>query len=236
MGIQMINEQVKSIIQQAKQEKRWLLEPEAMQILKAYKISVPEYCFTNSLEDTLKGADSIGYPVVLKIVSPDILHKSDADCVKLNLTNSDEVEKAYQDILLNARKFNSEADIKGVIVYPMVKPGLETIIGVTKDAQFGSAVMFGLGGIFVEVLKDVSFRLIPLTLDDSLEMIMETKGYKLLQGIRGNPPKDVTSLAETIVKISELCSDFPEISEIDLNPTYVYEQGIMVVDARVLVK
>ena len=231
----MKNEKVNSIIQRAKQEKRWLLEPEAMQILKAYKISVPEYCFTNNLESTLDGASAIGYPVVLKIVSPDILHKSDADCVKLNLTNSEEVEKAYQDILINAKKFNPEADIKGVIVYPMVKPGLETIIGVTQDAQFGTAVMFGLGGIFVEVLKDVSFRLVPLSLEDSLEMIKETKGYKLLQGIRGNLPKDVTSLAETILKISELCSDFPEINEIDLNPTYVYEQGVMVVDARILV-
>ena len=231
----MKNEKVNSIIQRAKQEKRWLLEPEAMQILKAYKISVPEYCFANNLESILEGASAIGYPVVLKIVSPDILHKSDADCVKLNLTNSEEVEKAYQDILINAKKFNPEADIKGVIVYPMVKPGLETIIGVTQDAQFGTAVMFGLGGIFVEVLKDVSFRLVPLSLEDSLEMIKETKGYKLLQGIRGNLPKDVTSLAETIVKISELCSDFPEINEIDLNPTYVYEQGVMVVDARILV-
>jgi len=231
----MKNEKVNSIIQQVKQEKRWLLEPEAMQILKAYEISVPEYCFTNNLESILEGASAIGYPVVLKIVSPDILHKSDADCVKLNLSNSEEVEKAYQDILKNAKKFNPEADIKGVIAYPMVKPGLETIIGVTKDAQFGTAVMFGLGGIFVEVLKDVSFRLVPLSLEDSLAMIKETKGYKLFQGIRGNLPKDVTSLAETIVKISELCFDFPEIDEIDLNPTYVYEQGVMVVDARILV-
>ena len=228
-------EKVRSIIHQAKEEKRWLLEPEAMEILKIYEISVPDHRFINDLREAVKSAESIGYPVVLKIVSPDILHKSDAGCVKLNLTNAEEVKKAYLDILANAKLSNPEAEIRGVIIYPMVKAGLETIIGVTEDAQFGSAAMFGLGGIFVEVLQDVTFRILPLSMQDAFAMIEEIKGYKLLQGIRGSAPLDIISLAETIVKISKLCSDFPEVKEIDLNPTYVYEQGITVVDARIKV-
>lgn len=228
-------EKVRSILHKAKEEKRWLLEPEAMEILKAYDISVPDHRFINDLREAVKNAESIGYPVVLKIVSPDILHKSDAGCVKLNLTNNKEVKKAYLDILENARLSNPEVEIRGVIIYPMVKAGLETIIGVTEDAQFGPAAMFGLGGIFVEVLKDVAFRIIPLTWQDIYAMIEEIKGYKLLQGVRGSAPLDVISLAETIMKISKLRSDFPEIKEIDLNPTYVYEHGITVVDARISV-
>lgn len=231
----MKKENVKSIIQKAKEEKRWLLEPEAMEILKIYEISVPDYYFSNDIQMIVKNAELIGYPVVLKIVSPDILHKSDAGCVKLNLKNSEEVRNAYLEILANAKFSNPYAEIKGEIIYPMVEAGLETIIGVTEDAQFGLAVMFGLGGIFVEVLKDVAFRIIPLSKQDAFAMIEEIKGYKLLQGIRGNAPLDVTSLADTILKISKLCSDFPQIKEIDLNPTYVYEKGVTVVDARIKV-
>jgi len=228
-------EKVRPIIQKAIEEKRWLFEPEAMEILKIYEISVPDYCFSNDLQEVMKGAKSIGYPVVLKIVSPDILHKSDAGGVKLNLTNEDEVRKAYLEIMANAKKFAPEADIRGIIIYPMVESGLETIIGVTDDAQFGRAAMFGLGGVFVELLKDVAFRILPLTPSDALAMIKEIKGYPLLDGIRGEVPKDIASLVTTIVKISNLCSDFPEIKEIDLNPTYVYEQGIAVVDTRIKV-
>jgi len=228
-------EKVRSILYKAKEEKRWLLEPEAMEILKTYEISVPEHRFINDIKEAVKSAESIGYPVVLKIVSPAILHKSDADCVKLNLTNGEEVRNAYQEILTNAEKFDPKAEIRGIIIYPMVKAGLETIIGITEDAQFGPAAMLGLGGVFVEVLKDVAFRILPLTLDDALAMIKEIKGYQLLCGIRGEKTKDIISLAETIVKVSKLCTDFPEIKEIDLNPTYVYEQCVTVVDARIRV-
>lgn len=228
----MKKEKVKSIIEQAKKEKRWLLEPEAMFILDSYYISVPHYHYVTNEDDAVAGAEEIGYPIVLKIVSPDILHKSDAGCVKLNLKNGAEVAIAYEELIANAKNYDSSADIRGVMVYPMVDSGIETIIGVTEDAQFGSALMFGLGGIFVEILKDVVFRILPLSHKDALEMIKETKGYKLLEGVRGSAPSDVISLAETIVKVSNLCCDFPEIKEIDLNPTYVYENGVKVVDAR----
>lgn len=228
----MKKEKVNSIIEQAKQEKRWLLEPEAMFILDAYYIPVPKYHFVTNADDAVSGAKDIGYPIVLKIVSPDILHKSDAGCVKLNLKNEAEVAIAFEELIANAKSYDPQADIKGVIVYPMVDTGIETIIGVTDDAQFGSALMFGLGGIFVEILKDVVFRILPLSQKDALEMIKETKGYKLLEGVRGSAPADVISLAETIVKVSNLCCDFPAIKEIDLNPTYVYEKGVKVVDAR----
>ncbi len=226
---------VGEIIKKAQIEKRWLMEHEAMDILKAYDISVPKYYFVHNAEEALEGALKIGYPVVLKIVSPDVLHKSDAGCVKLNLRNSDEVRDAFGEIIDNAIKYDANARIIGLLVYPMLDPGLETIIGVTEDAQFGAAIMFGLGGIFVEVLKDVVFRILPLEHDEVLKMIKETKGYKLLEGIRGESPKDINSLVETIIKISRLCTDFPEIKELDLNPTYVYEKGVKVVDARVRV-
>lgn len=228
-------EKVKRILNKAKQENRWLLEPEAMEVLGAYGIDVPESHFVSDYESAEKAARAIGFPVVLKIVSPQILHKSDAGCVKLNLKNTTELKNAYQAILTNARKFNAQAEIKGMMIYPMVKSGLETIIGVTNDAQFGLAIMFGLGGIFVEVLKDVTFRIVPLTKQDALEMISETKGYKLLQGTRGTEPRDINALADTILKISNLCRNFPMINEIDLNPTYVYEQGVLVVDVRISV-
>ena len=140
-------EKVRSILYKAKEEKRWLLEPEAMEILKTYEISVPEHRFINDIKEAVKSAESIGYPVVLKIVSPAILHKSDADCVKLNLTNGEEVRNAYQEILTNAEKFDPKAEIRGIIIYPMVKAGLETIIGITEDALGKAPQRVRCGGL-----------------------------------------------------------------------------------------
>lgn len=215
-------------------EERWLLEPEAMDLLKQYGISVPDFMTAITSEEAEDAALRIGYPVVMKIVSPDIIHKTDAGCVKLNLKNSHEVREAFSDIMKNARSFKEDARLQGVIIYPYLPKGVEVIVGVTYDAQFGQTIMFGLGGIFVEVLKDVSFRVLPINKEDALEMIREIKAYPLLNGIRGDSPKDIDAVADTIVKISKLCAAHPEIREMDLNPVYVYENGVKVVDVRIL--
>jgi len=226
---------IKLMISRAMEENRGLFETEAMTILKSYGINVPDYRFAKLQEDAVIMARDIGYPVVMKIVSKDILHKTDSGCVKLNLKSDEEVKKAFSEIMCNAKKISKEVHIEGVVIYPLVSQGMEVIIGVTDDEQFGSAIMFGLGGIFVEVLKDVAFRIIPVSEQEAREMINEIKGYSMLAGVRGNKPKDIDSIVDVILKISSLVSDFPEIKEIDLNPIYVYDEGLIVVDARILV-
>lgn len=223
------------MISKAKEENRGLLETEAMDILKNCGINVPNYELAKSQEDSVIMARKIGYPVVMKIVSRDILHKTDFGCVKLNLKNDEEVKEAYDEIMHNAKERNNKVRIEGVVIYPLVSKGTEVIIGVTDDDQFGSAIMFGLGGIFVEVLKDVVFRIIPVSEEDVREMIKEIKGYPVLTGIRGDKPKDIDSIVDVAVKISKLVSDYPEIKEIDLNPIFLYDDGLIVVDARILV-
>ncbi len=224
----------KSIILQAKKENRWLLEREAMDILKEYGISTPEYMVAKTPEEAVDAAAKIGYPVVLKILSCDIIHKTDAGCVKLDIKDENGIREAYTQIIENARRFKTNARVEGVIVYPCIPKGVEVIVGVTEDAQFGQTIMFGMGGIWVELLKDVSFRIVPLTSKDAIEMIREIQGFELLKGIRGDKPKDIEGIADTIMKVSRLCSDHPEIKEMDLNPIFVYEKGIKVVDARIL--
>ena len=206
---------IKLMISKAREENRGLFEIEAMDILKGYGINVPNYRLAKLEEDAVIMAREIGYPVVMKIVSRDILHKTDSGCVKLNLKNDEEVKSAYKEIIYNAKEVNKEVCIEGVVIYPLVPKGIEVIIGVTDDDQFGSAIMFGLGGIFIEVLKDVVFRIIPVTEQDTREMIKE--------------------IVDVVLKISKLVLDFPEIREIDLNPIYVYDEGLTVVDARILV-
>ena len=225
----------KLIISKAKEEKRGLFETEAMTILESCGISVPDFEFAKSQEEAVAKAVKVGYPVVMKIVSRDILHKTDYGCVKLNLKNNEEVEKAYFEIMCNAKEKVKDVRIEGVVIYPFVSKGTEVIIGVTYDEQFGSAIMFGLGGIFVEVLKDVAFRIIPLSEEDARSMIKETKGYSLLKGLRGQTPKDIDSIVDVILKISKLVTYYPEIREMDLNPVYVYDNGLTVVDARIIV-
>jgi acyl-CoA synthetase (NDP forming) len=170
----------------------------------------------------------------MKIVSPDILHKSDAGGVKLNIQDEREAKLAYQEIIFNAKKYNKEAKISGIIAYPMIPQGTEIIIGMMKDPHFGPVIMFGLGGIFVEILKDISFRILPLEERDAEEMISEIKGYQILKGIRGETPKDVKSIRDVLMKISQLVMENPEIKEIDLNPVFVFNQGLQVVDARMI--
>ena len=221
-------------IEKAKKEKRPLLETEAKELLREYGIPVPDFKLIKS-EDEITGlAKEINFPIVIKIVSPDIIHKTDAGGVKVNIKDETEARLAYQEIIFKAKKYNKETRIEGVIVYSMVPQETEIIIGMMKDPHFGPVAMFGLGGIFVEVLKDISFRIIPLEKRDAQEMITEIKGYEILKGIRGNPPRDIQAIEEVLMKVSQLTMENPEINEIDLNPIFVFEKGLQVVDARMI--
>lgn len=226
----------KSIVLRAINEKRGLLEPQALTLLKSYSIPVPDFFIAKNCEEAVDAAEKVGYPVVMKIVSPDIIHKTDAGCVKLNVKDSNEVRTAFDEIVKNGKKFKDDMRFEGVIVHTHIPKGVEIIVGVTDDAQFGQTVMFGLGGIYVEVLKDVTFRVVPLKKKDAEEMVREIKGYPLLEGIRGEKSKDVEAVVDLIMKVSEICTDFPEIKEIDLNPVFVYEDGLKIIDARILVE
>ncbi len=178
----------------------------------------------------------MGFPVALKITSPDVIHKSDSGGVKLSLNNVSDVKKAYDEILKRVKKQYPDAVIHGIGVQKMVRPGTEVIVGSSKDPQFGPVIMFGLGGIFVELLKDVSFRIIPLERKDALEMIKEIKGYPLLQGYRGKEPANISALVEIILKISKLIQENPNIKELELNPIFVYRDRAVGVDARIILE
>jgi len=225
---------VHQIIEKAKKEKRPLLETEAKELLKEYEIPVPDFRLIKS-EDEITGlAKEINFPMVMKIVSPDIIHKTDAGGVKVGIKTEKEARIAYQEIIFEAKKYNKKAKISGVIVYPMVPQGTEIIIGIMKDPHFGPVIMFGLGGIFVEILKDISFRILPIEERDAEEMINEIKGSKILKGVRGEGPKDIKAIKNLLLKISQLALENPEISEIDLNPVLVFEKGLQVIDARMI--
>ena len=230
-------ELVKEIIENAKKEGRiYLNEIESKKIAAAYDIPVVRVDVAKDEDDAVKKAKEIGFPVVLKIFSPDVLHKSDVGGVKVNLKNEEEVRNAYKTIIENVKKHVPKARIEGVVVQEFAPEGLETIIGGIYDRFFGPVIMFGLGGIWVELLKDVTFRLAPITEDDADEMIKEIKGYKLLTGYRGNPPVDIEELKRALVNASKLIYDFQEIRELDLNPTIAYPKGIKVIDARIILK
>ena len=222
------------IIGKAKKEKRSLLETEAKELLKEYGIPVPDFKLIKSEDEIARLAKEINFPIVMKIVSPDIIHKTDARGVKVGVKDEEEARMIYQEIISKAIKYNKKAKISGVIVYHMVPQGTEIIIGMMKDPHFGPVIMFGLGGIFVEVLKDISFRILPIEEIDAREMITEIKGYEILKGARGNPPRDIRAIEEVLVKVSKLIMENPEINEIDLNPIFVFENGIQIVDARMI--
>ncbi|MDP6633000.1 MAG: acetate--CoA ligase family protein, partial [Dehalococcoidales bacterium] len=175
-------------------------------------------------------------PVVLTLDSTEVQHKTDAGGVKLGLETAAQVEAAYDDIMKSIKKEFPDARIQGVSVQKMARPGVEVIIGISTDTQFGPVLMFGLGGILVEVLKDVSFRIVPLARRDVREMIREIKGYPLLEGYRGQEPVDVDNLEELILKVSSFVEQHPEIEELDLNPVFAYSDGAVAVDARVIMR
>jgi acyl-CoA synthetase (NDP forming) len=226
-----------NVFAQAKKEGRnYLLEPEAKMVCMEYGIPVPRFKVALTYDEAIKFAEGIGYPVVLKIVSPDIIHKFDIGGVALNLKNSSEVKNAYENILMNVNRHKPNAKIVGVLVQEMAPQSTEVIVGAIKDPQFGPALMFGLGGIFVEVLKDVTFRIAPITETDAREMITEVKAYPVLKGYRGQPPVDLNAIVNILLNTSKLVMDYLEIKELDLNPILVYEKGAKTVDARIILE
>jgi acyl-CoA synthetase (NDP forming) len=235
--------EAKKIFKTALEEGRtFVLENEAKDIMKGYEIPIPPYATATTADEAVEKSKSIGFPVVLKILSKDILHKSDAGGVKVNLKDEDAVRRAFDEIMKNVKSFGKEKGVdvdlsRGVFVSAFADVGTEMIVGVTKDPQFGHALMVGLGGIFVEVLKDVSFRLIPFTESDAREMLSELKAYKILEGVRGEGPRDVDALIKIMLAISKMVDENPEIIELDCNPAFVYEKGkgAVVVDARILI-
>jgi acyl-CoA synthetase (NDP forming) len=226
-----------SIFDQAKNEGRIILtEFESKELLKKAGIPIVETKMARDQREAILQSQEIGFPVVLKIASPDVIHKSDSGGVKLGLNNVAGVRTAYDEIVTNVNHQYPHAKIQGVSVQKMVRPGTEVIIGTNKDPQFGPVIMFGLGGIFVEILKDVSFRIIPVNERNAREMIQEIKGYPLLQGYRGKEPADIPALIDLILKISKFVDENPKIKELELNPVFAYSEGAMAVDARIILE
>ncbi|MDM8542863.1 acetate--CoA ligase family protein [Desulfococcaceae bacterium HSG9] len=225
------------ILRKAREEGRnCLLEHEAKALFRIHGARIPAEYLAANADEAVKYAQKTGGAVVLKIVSPDILHKSDAKGVRINLKTEDEIRTAYNDIIQNAKKFDSKADIRGVLVAPMAESGTEVIIGTKIDDQFGPVIMFGIGGILVEIMKDVVFRVLPISPAAAGKMIKEIKAYPLLSGARGQAPLDQQALRKLLLLCSELIQSYPEIKEMDLNPVIVYEKGVSIVDARIILK
>jgi len=228
----------RSIIERALAENRSkLLEHEALALVEHYRVPVPGYRLVHSPREAAEAAQEIGFPVVLKIVSPDIVHKSDVGGVVVGLETPEEVENAYNEILENVKRHEPGANIAGVLVQGMAPPGgVEVVVGGLRDPVFGPAVMFGLGGIFIEVFRDVSFRVSPFTRRDAVEMIQEVRAYRILRGIRGQPPRDIEALVDIIMAVQRLMEENPEVKELDLNPVLSYPKGAIAVDARVILE
>jgi len=232
-----LTEKVSKLFKEARKEGRnYLLEPEAKTVCIEYGIPVTKFRVARTAHEAVKFAEEIGYPAVLKIVSPDVIHKFDVGGVVVSLKSPDDIQVAYKKILENVRKHKPEAKVKGILVQEMAPSSTEVIVGSTKDPQFGPALMFGLGGIFVEVLKDVTFRIAPITKQDAREMITEVKAYPILKGYRGQPPSDIDAIVKILLSISKLVMDYQEIKELDLNPIMVYEKGAKTVDARIILE
>jgi acetyltransferase len=226
----------RAVIEKARREnRRYLLEHEAKQLLKLHGAAISEDCLVASADEAVAVAGAMEQDVVLKIVSPHILHKSDAGGVKTRLRTEEDIRRAHREIIENARRFDDKADIRGVLVCPMARQdGVEVIIGTKTDDQFGPVIMFGLGGVMVEILRDVSFRVLPITPKAAKMMIRETKAAPLLDGVRGQRALDKKALQKLLLLVSEVVEAYPDIEEMDLNPVIVYESGLSIVDARII--
>ncbi|OGA24153.1 MAG: hypothetical protein A3I02_08340 [Betaproteobacteria bacterium RIFCSPLOWO2_02_FULL_67_26] len=212
-------------------------EHNAKRVLAEYGIPVTREALAKSRDEALEAARAIGYPVAIKVQSPDISHKTEARALRLDIASGDELASAYEEVLANARAYKKGARIDGVLVQEMMTDGIEAILGVTNDPLFGPAVMFGLGGIFAEVLKDVSFRLAPVTASVAREMVEEISGYPVLAGARGRPRADVDALVGAITRVSALAIDLKDcISELDVNPLFVFPAGRGVKAADALIR
>jgi len=229
-------EKVKQVFDSVREEgRKHLLEEEGYDVLNAYGFPRPKSYLCTSEEECVTRAEEIGYPVVMKIASQDIIHKSDAGGVKVGVKNKQQVSSSFNEIIANAKNYKKEANIKGVLVQQMIESARETILGAKHDKLFGPLIMFGLGGIYVEALKDVVFRLAPIDEQEAMKMVESIKTYKILKGIRGQPPSDIKALIECLLRLSQLVTDFPEITEFDMNPLLVLEEGkgACAVDVRI---
>ena len=223
------------IITKATEQRRTaLLEPEAKMICRAHGLPLPRFEVATNRRQAVDFAKKLKYPVALKIVSADILHKTEAGGVLLNLNSAVEVEEGYERLISNARAFKKNARIAGVLVQHMAPAGLEVIVGGVRDLQFGAAVMFGLGGIFTEVLEDVTFGITPVSLLDAREMMRNIRGRAVLTGFRGQPAVDESAIARIICGVSKMMDENIWIRQLDLNPVMAYEHGCFIVDARIM--
>lgn len=226
-----------TILDKVKTERRTVLtEFESKKLLERAGIPVVETRLVRTKRETISVSKEMGFPVVLKITSPDIVHKSDSGGVKLGIANATQAGKAYSEIMLSIKQRYPGAIIHGLTVQKMAPPGIQVIVGMNKDPQFGPVLMFGLGGILVELLKDVSFRIVPVTKRDAAEMIREIKGYPLLEGYRGQEPANIDALQDIIVMVSQFVERTPEIKELDLNPIFAYRDKAVSVDARIVLE
>jgi len=232
------NQAIKKVIDGAKKDGRYSIgDAEAWDILKAYDLKIPFSKLAKTADEAVAIAGELGYPVVMKIASPDILHKTDVGGVKVGLESADEVRDAFDLMIFRTERYLPEAEIWGCQVQEMAPPGgLEVLIGMNRDPQFGPLVTFGLGGIYVEALKDVTFRVAPFTRKEAEEMLTEIRSKALLEGVRGNPPVDEEALVDTLLRVGQLVQDFPEIAELDINPLIVYPrgQGALAIDMRLV--
>ena len=226
-----------SVLSRARQEGRGqLTEVEAKDWLREAGFPVVETRLARSRAGAVTLSRETGFPVVLKIASPQVIHKSDAGGVKLGLNSQSAVARAYREIMASVADKHPDASLEGVSVQRMAPPGVEVIMGMSKDPQFGPVLMFGLGGIWVELLKDVAFRIVPLLPRDAREMIREIKGFSLLEGYRGSPPVHLPTLEEMLLQLSSFVEANPEIGELDLNPVFAYPDGATVADARIILE
>jgi acetyl coenzyme A synthetase (ADP forming)-like protein len=229
-AFQVDRQKVRGILRQVRSEGRVAIgDVEARQIMEAYGIPTPTTFLAHTPEEAARFADEIGFPVVLKIASPDILHKTDVGGVKLNITTSADVRDTFELMIYRANRYVPDAEVWGCLVQEMVQGGKEVIVGMNRDPHFGPVMMFGLGGIYVEALRDVAFRVVPLDRRDAREMIGEIRSHNLLRGVRGEQPSDVEAAALAILRFSQLAVDFPEIAEFDINPLTVFEEGLGVI-------
>ncbi len=237
MGLVAAKKKVAEILNSARKDgRRELMELESKRVLAAWGVPVNRTELARDLSEAVKVAREVRYPIVLKIASPDIIHKSEAKGVKVGLSSELELRQSFGELIDNARAYKRDAKILGLTIQEYLPPAREVIVGALQDPSFGATVMFGLGGVWVEVLEDISFRLAPLSAEDAREMIQEIKGYPVLAGIRGTPPADVGALVDIIQKVGQLAHEFSEITEMDLNPIFAFDdgKGAVVADARII--
>jgi acetyltransferase len=230
-------EQVRNLFDRVRAEGRLSIgDTEARQVMEAYGLPVPQSRLASTAEEAVRFAEEIGFPVVIKIASPDILHKTDIGGIKLDLRTPADVRDAFDLLTYRAMRYMPDAELWGCQVQEMVGGGREVILGMNRDPQFGPLMMFGLGGIYVEALRDVTFRIAPFSRDEARAMLTEIRAVNLLRGVRGEPPADLEAIEDVLLRLSQLVIDFPEIVEMDINPLIVFEkgQGAMGVDMRLV--